>query len=127
MRFFRKKDKKKDKALGLPGFGGGEKHNNGDAGSSPQYSGSGGAAASYGTATAFRPTPTHRSAAKLRSFPPHVLDKIFAFVCPHATDEAYETCEQSGTEDGCMLCDLRDLAHCVQVCRQWRAEAIKLL
>jgi hypothetical protein len=23
------------------------------------------------------------------------------------------------TEDGCMLCDMRDLAHCAVVCKRW--------
>lgn len=130
MRFFRKKDKRKDNPFGLPGLGGSEKHN-GDgkrtpSGSSPQYSGSGGAAAFHAPA-ALRPAGTPQSAAKLLSLPPHVLDKIFAFVCPHAVDESYQSCEESGCEDACMLCDLRDLAHCVAVCTKWRAEAIKLL
>jgi hypothetical protein len=133
MRFFRKKDKPKDQPLGLPGFGGGEKQNGhgrrkpSGGGSSPQYSGSGGAAATYGAASAFRPMVTRRSAAVLASLPPHILSRIFAFVCPHATDSSYETCEESGAEDACMLCDLRDLAHCVAVCKTWRPEAIKLL
>jgi len=130
MRFFRKKDKRKEQPLGLPGFGGGDKHN-GDgkrkpSGSSPQYSGSAGGAATH-AATAFRPMATHRSASVLLSLPAQVLDQIFAFVCPHATDHSYQTCEESGAEDACMLCDLRDLAHCVAVCKKWRAEAIKLL
>ncbi|OIW30335.1 hypothetical protein CONLIGDRAFT_644337 [Coniochaeta ligniaria NRRL 30616] len=130
MRFFRRKDKQKEKTLGLPGFGNGEGHN-GDgkrkpSGSSPQYSGAGGAATTQG-ATAFRPMATHRSAATLLSLPPHVLEKVFGLVCPHATDKSYQTCEESGTEDACMLCDLRDLAHCVAVCKKWRTEAIKLL
>lgn len=130
MRFFRKKDKRKDNALDLPGFESGEKYNSDGkrkpSGSSPQYSGSGGAAATH-DATAFRPMATHRSAAALLSLPPHVLESIFAFVCPHATDKSYQTCEESGTEDACMLCDLRDLAHCVAVCKKWRTEAVKLL
>jgi hypothetical protein len=42
-------------------------------------------------------------------------------------DESYETCEQSAVEDACMLCDLRDLAHCVQVCKAWHPAARKLL
>lgn len=124
MRFFRKKEERKDKHFGLPGFGGGEKRK--PSGSSPQYSGSGGAAATH-AAAASRPLATDRSSAKLLSLPPHVLDKIFAFVCPHAVDESYQTCEESGSDDACMLCDLRDLAHCVAVCKKWRAEAVKLL
>ncbi|KAM5342502.1 hypothetical protein ACJ41O_013468 [Fusarium nematophilum] len=73
--------------------------------------------------------PTRGSAYLLAHLPPRVLERIFAFVCPHARDESYETCEGSAsTSDSvCMLCDLRDLAHCVQVCRAWRASAVKVL
>lgn len=61
------------------------------------------------------------------NLPPAILGKIFAFVCPQSTDESYETCEQSALEDTCMLCDLRDLAHCTAVCKTWRASALNLL
>ncbi|KAF5011370.1 hypothetical protein FDECE_2501 [Fusarium decemcellulare] len=73
--------------------------------------------------------PTRGSAYLLAHLPPRVLERIFAFVCPHARDETYETCEgsASASDSGCMLCDLRDLAHCVQVCRAWRASAVKVL
>jgi hypothetical protein len=134
MKFFKKKDKRKEKGSGLPGFGAGagEKHY-GDGnrkagshhGSSPQYSGSGGAAAHH--ASVFRPMVTRASATTLLSLDPAILQRIFAFVCPQATDQTYETCEQSAIEDACMLCDLRDLAHCVAVCKKWRDEARKLL
>ncbi|KAB5531280.1 hypothetical protein GE09DRAFT_381064 [Coniochaeta sp. 2T2.1] len=137
MRFFRrkeKKDKTSSSSLSLPGFGGGhsEKSTNGSANkhgrkSSPQYSGPLGGGAQQDATGAFRPMATRRSAEILLSFQPHLLDKIFGAVCPHATDSSYQTCEESGTEDACMLCDLRDLAHCVAVCKTWRAEAIKLL
>ncbi|KAH8652322.1 hypothetical protein BX600DRAFT_441210 [Xylariales sp. PMI_506] len=56
-----------------------------------------------------------------------VVQRIFAFVCPHSTDESYETCEQSAIEDACMLCDLRDLAHAGMVCKTWRKAAVPLL
>jgi hypothetical protein len=75
----------------------------------------------------FQPGPSRVSAALLARFPEAVFARIFAFVCPHARDESYATCEQSAVEDGCMLCDLRDLARCVAVCRRWRTEAVKLL
>jgi hypothetical protein len=52
--------------------------------------------------------------------PAPILQRIFAFVCPHAQDESYESCEQSTIEDRCMLCDLRDLSHCARVTRRWR-------
>ena len=58
---------------------------------------------------------------------PEILERIFFYVCPHAQDETYETCEQSATGDTCMLCDLRDLAHCAQVSRQWRKLATNVL
>ncbi len=75
----------------------------------------------------FQPAPSRVSAALLARFPEAVFARIFAFVCPHARDESYATCEQSAVEDGCMLCDLRDLARCVAVCRRWRTEAVKVL
>ncbi|KAI1810930.1 hypothetical protein GGS20DRAFT_565244 [Poronia punctata] len=59
--------------------------------------------------------------------PVPVLERIFAFVCPHSTDESYETCERSAVEDACMLCDLRDLAHAAQVCKLWRQSAIRIM
>ncbi|KAI8957445.1 hypothetical protein F5Y11DRAFT_360824 [Daldinia sp. FL1419] len=57
--------------------------------------------------------------------PPPILERIFSFVCPHCSDESYETCEQSALEDACMLCDLRDLSHAGQVCKRWRVAAVK--
>lgn len=55
--------------------------------------------------------------------PEKVLANIFSYVCPHTQDYTYEPCEQSQIGDGCMLCDLRDLAHCAQTCRKWYAIA----
>ena len=55
-----------------------------------------------------------------------ILERIFVFVCPHAQDDMYTTCEEA-TADGCMLCDTRDLAHCSMVCKSWSAEALRLL
>lgn len=62
-----------------------------------------------------------------KNLPPRVLARIFAFVCPHAADNSYASSEESMTEDGCMLCDMRDLAHCALVCKLWRLEAQALL
>ncbi|KAI0454526.1 hypothetical protein F5B21DRAFT_233667 [Xylaria acuta] len=59
--------------------------------------------------------------------PAPILERVFAFVCPHSSDESYETCERSAVEDACMLCDLRDLAHASQVCKVWRRSAIRLM
>lgn len=63
----------------------------------------------------------------LAQLPGALLERIFSFVCPHTQDETYESCEQSAVEDTCMLCDLRDLAHCAQVSRKWRFHATNLL
>jgi hypothetical protein len=61
------------------------------------------------------------------TLPAALLERIFTFVCPHTQDETYESCEQSALEDSCMLCGLRDLAHCVQVSKAWRKAATKAL
>ncbi|PNY26074.1 Uncharacterized protein TCAP_03989 [Tolypocladium capitatum] len=71
--------------------------------------------------------PSWASARRLAQVPPAVLRRIFAFVCPHSQDESYETCEESANDVGCMLCDLRDLSHCAQVSRSWRASAMVVL
>ncbi|TKA79935.1 hypothetical protein B0A49_02493 [Cryomyces minteri] len=55
------------------------------------------------------------------------LERIFGFVCPHALDDTYESSERSMIGDGCMLCDLRDLANCARVCLKWYQVAQKLL
>ncbi|KAH8888878.1 hypothetical protein GQ53DRAFT_783549 [Thozetella sp. PMI_491] len=140
MKFFRKKEKRKDgsaNTLSLPGYGGGlaygQKKSGGGNGyrqdgwepfGSPPLSPYG---APGGNEQQFRAMATHASAAALANLPAAILARIFAFVCPHTRDESYETCEQSSIEDACMLCDLRDLAHCVQVTKKWKIEARKLL
>jgi hypothetical protein len=144
MKFFRRKDKRKDDGDSghsrMPGFGSStnSKH------STPAYShGDSRAAETYrpfgsppsgsydprthAQSARFQSRPTRASAAVFAHFPPAILERIFTYVCPHSRDETYETCEQSSVEDGCMLCDLRDLAHCVAVCRKWRIEAVKLM
>ncbi|WPH03732.1 Hypothetical protein R9X50_00661500 [Acrodontium crateriforme] len=55
--------------------------------------------------------------------PSKVLDNIFTYVCPHVQDQSYESSERSQIGDGCMLCDLRDLANCARVCRRWYTSA----
>ena len=59
--------------------------------------------------------------------PARVLDTIFTFVCPHTREDSYTSCEDSMTEEGCMLCDSRDLARCSLVCKSWSLEAQKAL
>ncbi|RCI08171.1 hypothetical protein L249_6260 [Ophiocordyceps polyrhachis-furcata BCC 54312] len=71
--------------------------------------------------------PTRASAQLVALLPRAVLQRIFAFVCPHSRDESYETCEESASDSGCMLCDLRDLSHCAQVGRTWRVGAIAVI
>ncbi|TVY19689.1 hypothetical protein LARI1_G002637 [Lachnellula arida] len=78
--------------------------------------------ARYGT-----PQASPRSAEAIAQLPGPILERIFSFVCPHAEDETYDSCEQSAVEDTCMLCDLRDLSHCAQVSRWWRKHATNVL
>ncbi|KAF7593461.1 hypothetical protein BBP40_011467 [Aspergillus hancockii] len=74
------------------------------------------------------PLPVHLTGPDYtKKLPAPVLKRILAFVCPHAEDDSYDTSEESMTEDGCMLCDMRDLAHCALVCKRWSLEAQPLL
>jgi hypothetical protein len=59
--------------------------------------------------------------------PDKVLNRILKFVCPHTSDRSYQPSEESQIGDGCMLCDLRDIATSAQVCRRWYGLAQKLL
>lgn len=108
---FRRKDKDKDKDKGRNGA-----HGIGPADLCPSYDG-------------ILPTapPTARSARLLARLPPNVMERIFSFVCPHSTDETYETCEGSANDSGCSLCDLRDLSFCIKVNRSWRPPALRML
>lgn len=119
MKFFKKKDKRKGGGGNdIPTFGG-------DVGASGAGLGPG-----YHPgidSTRFRPMATPRSGMLLSNFDPDILRRIFAFVCPHSQDESYDNCEQSSIDDACMLCDLRDLAHCAGVSKRWRKEALGLL
>jgi hypothetical protein len=58
--------------------------------------------------------------------PDKILRRIFEEVCPHAADETLDGSENSGN-DGCMSCDMRDLAHCALTRRQWYGIAAGLL
>lgn len=62
-----------------------------------------------------------------KALPQPVIARILAAVCPHTQDDSYDTSEESMTEDGCMLCDMRDLAHAALACKRWALEARKLL
>ncbi|SPQ21651.1 cdb6b678-2657-4042-8f7d-9551dec2c000 [Thermothielavioides terrestris] len=151
MKFFRRKDKRRNEGAShqgrMPGFGSSSSTTNGKH-LAPAHGGYGlgfGVSRPDGHRT-FGSTPsgpyhrgtdaqsdllpnrpTRASAAALAQLPAAILQRIFTFVCPHSADESYTTCEQSSVDDCCALCDLRDLAHCVAVCRRWKAEAVKLL
>lgn len=59
--------------------------------------------------------------------PKEIVKRILAFVCPHTQDESYVTSEDSMTDGGCMLCDMRDLAQTALVSRTWNEAAAMLL
>jgi len=75
---------------------------------------------SISSTTSAPPNPTAR-------FPINLVEHILTFVCPHSQDGTYTPCEESMVDGGCMLCDLRDLAHCASVNRQWSQAAQTLL
>ncbi|KAL8421662.1 hypothetical protein RB596_002440 [Gaeumannomyces avenae] len=126
MKFFRRKDKTKEaaspgggrakdaRAAAHDAYGGAYGHGNGYA-----YGHGGGAGRLY--------APSPASSRLLAHLPDTILERIFTFVCPHSADNSYETHEHSSLVDACMLCDMRDLAHCVAVCRQWKKPARKCL
>lgn len=116
MGLFRKRDKRKDA----------EKRDVAGDFPHPSFGGGGGGQSHFGRQLS-RPPASGAPAAGLLQIPDTVLERIFAFVCPHTQDETYEKCEDSSVEDACMLCDLRDLARCVKVCRRWRRPAARVL
>ena len=71
------------------------------------------------TSPANPPQQQYHGRDQTQRLPNQVLERIFSYVCPHTLDFTYETSERSQIGDGCMLCDLRDLAHCAGVCRKW--------
>ncbi|KAI1328755.1 hypothetical protein F5Y16DRAFT_367838 [Xylariaceae sp. FL0255] len=71
--------------------------------------------------------PTNHIFAPWLELPAPILERVFAFVCPHSKDESYDTCEQSPIGDACTLCDLRDLSHAGQVCRAWRKVQVEVM
>ncbi|KAK4189668.1 hypothetical protein QBC35DRAFT_379730 [Podospora australis] len=133
MKFFRRKDKKKNGSDGggqgwKPGFGA-NANNDPRPDDHRHFGGPSGLhdPRNYPQSNRYRSMSTRNSPILLARLPAPILERIFAAVCPHSRDESYETCENSSIEDACMLCDLRDLAHCVAVCKRWRLEAAKVL
>ncbi|KAL9099334.1 MAG: hypothetical protein Q9163_005150 [Psora crenata] len=59
-------------------------------------------------------------------FPRKLLEDVLSFVCPHAREGSHGPSEEL-VDGGCMLCDMRDLAQCALVNRQWCEAARKLL
>ena len=59
--------------------------------------------------------------------PDDIVKRILVQVCPHTEDYSYLPSERSSVGDGCMLCDLRDLAQSARVCRRWYSLAQSLL
>jgi hypothetical protein len=51
--------------------------------------------------------------------PPRLIQYILEVVCPHTLDKSYDVSEKADVGDGCMLCDLRDLARCAAVRSSW--------
>lgn len=125
MKFFkRRKQRNKSEAPGADAFGKKYRQFGGSMPAQPRFY----TEDDYPHPGPIRPfSPNRASAAKLAALPAPVLERIFAFVCPHTQDCSYETQEQSSLEDACMLCDLRDLSHCVMVNRRWSKTAAKVL
>ena len=79
----------------------------------------------YGYNTQFNNYSSRPTAAGF--LPPNVLNLLFSYVCPHTLDESYLSSEESMEDDGCMLCNIRDLAHCAMMNRAWAEAAEKRL
>lgn len=59
--------------------------------------------------------------------PPTLLQRIFIEVCPLTVDGSYDSSEESLVDYGCALCDVKDLAQCALVSRNWWNVAQDLL
>lgn len=75
----------------------------------------------------YSPPPPASGYDVTRKLPREVVAHIFTLVCPHVADASFNSSEESMTEDGCMPCDMRDLAHCALVCKRWYLDAHQLL
>lgn len=120
MKFFRrsKREKAGEKQTARYGADGASQHAAAYHESKGSYSGGG-----YNTGAPSYPTVF----APWLELPIPVLQRVLSFVCPHTSDESYETCEQSALPDACMLCDVRDLANAGSVCRMWRKASIPIM
>jgi hypothetical protein len=75
----------------------------------------------------YYPSPALPGRDYIQRLPPKVVRRIFEFVCPHTLDRSYDISENSQVGDSCMLCDIRDLAHCAAARRDWYQLAQTLL
>lgn len=80
----------------------------------------------------YGPPQSHTSIGLARTHPlarfsVALLETVFDYVCPHSRDDCYTSCEESMVDGGCMLCDMRDLAHCAGVSKRWSEAAQHLL
>ena len=71
-------------------------------------------------------TYDYRGPDQTQRLPENVLRRIFQEVCPHSSDDSLDASEDSGN-DGCMSCDMRDLAHVALTRRSWYGIAAGLL
>ena len=62
-----------------------------------------------------------------RVLPPEVIERILAFVCPHALDDSCDSLSDSPPGEVCPLCSVRDLAHCALANKSWNTIATNLL
>lgn len=51
-----------------------------------------------------------------------LLEELLSYRYPQ--DDNYRSCEDSMVDDGCVLCNLRDLSQCALVSKQW-SEAVQ--
>ena len=61
------------------------------------------------------------------SYSQALLRMLLCYVCPHSQDDTFVPCEESMTDAGCMLCDVRDLSLCALVNKQWSEAATNVL
>ena len=79
----------------------------------------------FPAAETYRDVTTGRHGPDLTAnLPSKLLEHIFSHVSPHSFDHSLRSSEESLVDDtGCALCDLKDLAQCVLVCRRWNGPA----
>lgn len=62
------------------------------------------------------------------TLPEEILRLIFSYVCPHASYVGHRSWDdENGDDKDCMLCQTRDLARCIRVCKGWCTPAQNLL